>query len=424
MTSQAFDELRLKSQKLPDTPGVYFFIGPKKEILYIGKATSLKDRVKSYFGKDLVLTRGERLVEMVELAVHIEHHQTESVLEALMFEAHEIQKHQPKYNILGKDGKSFNYVVITDEEFPAIRVVRGKEISYGTSPHLNAKFLAGPFPHGGELREALRIIRRIFPYRDDKCIPYNQQKNPDKPKACWNAQIGLCPGVCVGKVTKREYARTIKHITLFFEGKMEKLLKEVERDMHSCAKQNKFEEAAKLKRTLFALEHIHDMGLIKRDLERIEGGDTFRIEAYDIAHLSGKETVGVMTVIEDGELEKSQYRKFRIRGSGGKIKVDDTNNLKEVIERRLGHPEWPLPSLMVIDGGVGQINAANAVLTERKFSIPVVSVVKDSRHKPKDILGEEKHIETWRHSILLANAEAHRFAIGYHRKLRSKGFRI
>ena len=409
---------------LPDSPGVYFFLGPKKEILYVGKATSLKDRVKSYFSKDLILTRGERLVEMVELAEKIEHHTTDSVLEALMFEAHQIQRHQPKYNILGKDNKSFNYVVITDEEFPAVQVMRGKEISYGNHPNLKAKFVAGPFPHGGELREALKIIRRIFPYREAKCIPFNQQKDPGRPKACWNAQIGLCPGVCVGRVTKREYNRTIKHIILFFEGRLDKLIQEVEKDMKACAKENKFEEAGKLKRTLFALEHIHDMALIKRDLERTENGSGFRIEAYDIAHLSGKETVGVMTVIEEGELDKSQYRKFRIRGKLGKVKVDDTNNLKEVITRRLNHPEWSLPNLIVIDGGVGQINAARAVLQELGFNIDVVSVVKDNRHKAKDILGDKKLIDQWGKSILLANSEAHRFAITYHRKLRTKGFRI
>ena len=404
---------------LPDNPGVYYFLGPKKEILYVGKATSLKDRVRSYFAKDLIDTRGERIVEMVAHATKVEHHATDSVLEALMFEAHEIQKRQPPYNTLGKDDKSFNYVVITDEEFPALKVVRGKEISYGTHPDLNALFVAGPFPHGGELREALKIIRKIFPYRDEKCIPFNKQRDPSRPKACWNYQIGLCPGTCVGKITKREYKKTIKRVVMFFEGRMDKLLKEVERDMHKCAKEHKFEEAAALKRTLYALEHIHDMALIKRDLERSHTG-SFRIEAYDIAHLSGKEAVGVMTVVEDGELEKSQYRKFKIRLD----KNNDVGNLREVLTRRLGHLEWPLPNLIVVDGGVAQINAARQVLEERGFNIDLVSVVKDTRHKAKEILGAKKHVNQWSKSILLANTDAHRFAITYHRKLRSKGFRI
>lgn len=414
----------LSTFNLPDSPGVYFFMGPKKEILYIGKATSLKDRVKSYFAKDLITTRGERLVEMVEKAVTIEHHMTESVLEALLFEAHAIQRHQPVYNIIGKDNKSFSYVVITDEDFPVVRVVRGREISYGSDPNLKARFVAGPFPHGGELREALKIIRRIFPYRDDSCTPMLEQRDPSRPKACWYAHLGLCPGVCIGRIGKREYRAQIKRIELFFLGKKEELTKNLEKEMRECAKEQKFEEAQKYKRMLYALEHIQDIALIKRDIERTHSNDKVRIEAYDIAHLSGKETVGVMTVIEDGEVEKSQYRKFRIRGVAGKVGVDDTNNLKEVLRRRFTHPEWNFPQIMALDGGVAQINAATEVLRELNLKIEVVSVLKDKTHKAKDILGSEEIKKVWTKSILLANVEAHRFAITYHRKLRSKGFRI
>jgi excinuclease ABC subunit C len=175
---------------------------------------------------------------------------------------------------------------------------------------------------------------------------------------------------------------------------------------------------------IYALDHIQDIALIKRDIERVESSETVRIEAYDIAHLGGSNTVGVMTVVEDGELEKSQYRKFRIRGVRGKVGVDDTNNLKEVLRRRLGHLEWRLPNIIVVDGGVAQINAAREILTQRGFNIDIVSVLKDSHHKAKEILGEKRHVSKWGKSILLANAEAHRFAITYHRKLRTKGFRI
>lgn len=421
-------ELKLKN--LPDTPGVYFFLGPKKEILYVGKATSLRDRVKSYFGPQLLLTRGERLVEMVEKAVNVEFLTTESVLEALILEANKIQQHEPDYNTIGKDDKSFNYVVITDEDFPRVRVVRGKDISFGSAPNLKKSFVAGPFPYGGELREALKIIRRIFPYRDDKCIPKDYQKDPNHPRACWNAQIGLCPGVCTGKISKTDYRKQIKRIELFFLGKKNQLTKNLEKEMKKAAKEENFEEAAKFRRMLYALEHIEDIALIKRDLGRVREAGTFRIEAYDIAHLSGKETVGVMTVVENGELEKSQYRKFRIRGKDNKVKIDDTNNLKEVLSRRFTHLEWPMPSLIVIDGGVGQINAAKktledmAELTQTALNIDIVSVVKDTRHKAKDILGMNTQFEMHRKSILLANSEAHRFAITYHRKLRTKGFRI
>lgn len=413
----------LKNKNLPDTPGVYFFLGPKKDILYIGKATSLKDRVKSYFANDILKTRGALIERMVHEAVDINFIETQSVLEALILEASQIKKHQPNFNIKEKDNKSFNYVVITDEDFPRVVVIRGRDIIENKAKDYKVKKTYGPFPHGGELREAMKIIRKLFPFRD-KCVPSSELKDPSKARLCFNAQIGLCPGVCKDGMTKREYRKRIKHLELFFEAKKDTLVKELEKDMVQAAKEEKFEEANRLKRTLYSLEHIQDIALIKSDVQRTLGENIFRIEAYDIAHMSGKETVGVMVVVEDGELAKSQYRKFRIRGRKNKVGIDDTNNLKEVIIRRLGHLEWPLPNLIVIDGGVGQINAAQETLKEKNFDVDIVSVVKDNRHKPKDILGMKPEIEEWNSSILLANSEAHRFAITYHRKLRSKGFRI
>lgn len=397
MNSQGY-----KSTPLPDSPGVYYFLGPKKEVLYVGKATSLKDRVKSYFGKDLILTRGPLLVRMVEEAESISFKSTDSVLEAMILEAVEIKKHQPYFNSKAKDDKSYNFVTITDEDFPKIVVTRGA----GTY---------GPFPHSGELKEALKIIRKIFPYRDDKCT---------MKKKCFNAQIGLCPGVCAGLMSKTEYRKVVRKIKMFFEAKKTELIRTLDKEMKSLAKSQKFEEAERVKRQIFALEHIHDMALIKRDIERdVERGDsekTTRIEAYDIAHLSGKNTVGVMVVVEDGERAPSQYRKFKIKVDSN----DDTNNLREVIRRRLGHIEWDLPRIIVVDGGVGQINAAKDELKKRGFDIELVSVVKDDRHKAREIIGERALVSRWSKSILLANTEAHRFAISYHRKLRNKGFRI
>lgn len=410
----------LKKFNLPDAPGVYFFIGPKKEVLYVGKATSLADRVKSYFSKDLISTRGPLIVKMIEEAERVDFIQTDSVLEALLMEAHQIKKITPRYNTRDKDNKSFNMVVVTDEDFPTILVVRSRNFAHWNVLKTNLKIKAsyGPFPHGGELREALKIIRRIFPYRDEKCA------GPKAKRPCFNFQIGLCPGVCAGSVDKKDYRKIVKRIQLFFEGKKSELIKDIEKEMKALAKDQKFEEAEKLKRTLYALEHIQDVALIKRDLERVEGDNVFRIEAYDIAHISGKDTVGVMVVVEDGELSKSQYRKFRIRGLRGKVDINDPGNLKEVLVRRLAHLEWTLPNLIVVDGGVAQINAAKEVLKDSGFNIDVAAVVKDERHKAKDVISSRGDLENHGKSILLANAEAHRFAIGYHRKLRSKGFRI
>ena len=398
----------LKEFNLPDTPGVYFFLGSpsrkasadrSKKILYIGKATSLKDRVKSYFARDILLTRSPLIAKMLEEAVRVKFIKTDSVLEALMLEASQIKKHQPIYNSKEKDDKSYNYVTITQELFPKVLVTRGS----GTW---------GPFPHGTELKTALKIIRKIFPFRDTCKL------NQSKP--CFNAQIHLCPGVCVGWISKTEYRKTLKHLTLFFEGKKPQLIKSLERDMKKLAKEHKFEDAEKTKRQIFALNHIQDIALIKSTVSKRHFDtklfEPFRIEAYDIAHISGTSVVGVMTVIENGELNKSQYRKFKIKDD----KNNDTLNLKEVLVRRFNHPEWPYPNLIVVDGGRGQINVAKGVLKKLGPDIDVASVVKDERHKAREIIGDQTHAR----EILLANSEAHRFAIGFHRRLRGKGFRI
>lgn len=408
-----------KFKDLPDSPGVYYFLGDKKQVLYIGKATSLKDRVKSYFTRDLLLTRGLLIEKMIAEAHGVRFVKTDSVLEALMLETAEIKKYQPIYNTKEKDDKSYNYVVITKEDFPRVLIVRGRNITTD-GPVPLATF--GPYPNSSELRSALKIVRKIFPFRD-KCTPAPEAKTPKK---CFNAQIGLCPGVCSGKIGKREYRKIIKHLKMFFEGKKPKLVKTLEKEMGVLAKRQKFEEAEQVKRTIYALEHIEDVALIKRDLQTANSQlqTNFRIEAYDIAHLGGKETVGVMTVVLDGELDKSQYRKFKIRGNRGN---NDIANLKEVLERRFGHSEWQYPNLIVVDGGKAQINIAQTVQKAIGTKIPVVSVVKDERHRAREILWQRprnKKQETREGEILLANAEAHRFAIKYHRKLRQKGFRI
>jgi len=407
----------VQKKKLPDKPGVYFFRGPKKKILYIGKATSLCERVKSYFGKDLEKTRGGLIVGMVKEAQSIDYTQTDSVLEALILEAYLIKKYRPRYNTEGKDDKSFNYVVITEEEFPRVLIVRGKDLQKGTFPSGDIQYLFGPFPHGGIFKEAMKLIRKMFPFRD-KCSPYvGHRMSNNLSKPCFNRQIGLCPGVCTGEISKKEYAQSIRHLKLFFEGKKRALMKKLQQEMKAYAKQQKFEKAWKIKKTIFSLNHIQDVALLKQELPQGRPLGNKRIEGYDVAHISGMSSVGVMVVIEGREVKKSDYRKFKIKNSK---KGDDTGALKEVITRRLGHNEWQLPTLIVVDGGVAQKNTALKVLKEYGYQIPVVSVVKDERHRPREILGEKRFRIKYEKEILLVNSEAHRFAVQYHRKLRSK----
>ena len=184
----AMERINLSKFKLPDSPGVYFF-KKGRAVLYIGKATSLRDRVRSYFASDIVSTRGESIARMVNEATSVAHKKTDSVLEALILEANLIKSHQPPYNAISKDNKSFNYVVITKEDFPRVMTMRGRELGeLNLKPNTsNLKAVFGPFPQGSVLREALKIVRKIFPFSDN-C-------RPNQGKSCFNAQIGLCPGV-------------------------------------------------------------------------------------------------------------------------------------------------------------------------------------------------------------------------------------
>ena len=213
-------------------------------------------------------------------------------------------------------------------------------------------------------------------------------------------------------MNKREYARTIRHIKMLFSGKVKMLKKMLEREMRAEAKAERYENARELRRQIGALEHIRDVSLIKSDLPRI----SVRIEAYDVAHTSGAETVAVMTVVNNGEPEKDSYRKFKIKTA----KNDDIGALKEALSRRLAHNEWPFPRVFVVDGGTAQLRVATSVLKGAGVVIPVVAVVKNEFHKPERLIGDAKAIEACGKEILLANQEAHRFAISYHRTRRRR----
>jgi excinuclease ABC subunit C len=392
---------------LPDAPGVYFFRDTDGNILYIGKATSLRDRVRSYFNPDLMKSRGLRLVSMVTAADTVTFQETGSVLEALLLESKLIKEHVPPYNTKEKDNKSFTCVVITREPFPRVLAMRIREFEKRFTKK-DTLVVYGPFASLTQLREAMKIIRRMFPYRD-RC-----EVNQGKP--CFNAQLGLCPGVCIGKVTEEEYKRHIANIRKLFEGKRTELKKDLEKQMQEYAKKQEFEKAGQLRNTLFALDHIKDISLI-RDDEIVSFKDAaFRIEAYDVAHISGTDRVGVMTVIEGKEKMTDEYRRFKLPEKTN----DDYAGLREVMLRRFNHKEWRFPDLIVIDGGVGHKQTAESILAHLGLLIPVVSVVKDERHKPKDILGASIHVDNHKKEILLANAESHRFAIGYHKVLRNK----
>ncbi len=390
-------------KKLPDSPGVYIF-KKGRDVLYVGRATSLRDRVKSYFGDDLIQTRGPLLVDMITMSKTLEHLTTDSVLEAIILEANLIKKYQPIYNTKEKDDKSFYYVVITEEDFPKVLLERESDLR---TTHYVLRTSFGPFPNGPAIREGLKIIRKIFPFHDGSSIKKDQ--------FTFYRQLGLAPDTSNADAQK-SYNKNIENIILFFKGKKKELVKNLEREMTSLAKEMRFEEAGKIKQKISALQHIRDVSLIKHD-ELLKKDFGFRIEAYDVSHISGTNMVGVMTVVEGGVADKNEYRKFRIRGYD---KSNDVGALAEIIKRRLGHPEWKYPNLVVVDGSVAQKRRVENIFNELGIQIPVVAVVKNERHKPKAILGNKKITIEHEKAIILANAESHRFALRYHQEKRSQ----
>ena len=401
--------------RLPDAPGVYMFRGkggPARlgKILYIGKATSLRDRVRSYFSTDLGNARSPTIVQMVDEARRVTYEETGSVLEALILEANLIKRYQPLYNVEQKDNKSFNYLVITKEEFPRVIVVRGRDL-YQKWSEKDIKYVFGPYPTGASLKEVIKKVRKIFPFRNT-CAPAPAGGSG---RPCFNRQIGLCPGVCTGEVSSKEYAKTVRNIRELFLGHFKGLKRKLAQEMRAYAADEQFEKAAKTRRQIVALEHVRDVSLI-RDETRVSSGGGVRVEAFDVAHTSGTATVAVMTVVSNGEAVKVAYRKFNIRTATN----DDVAALQEALERRLGHTEWPLPRVLVVDGGTAQMHAAQRVLKKAGIVIPIVGVVKNQFHKPERLVGNARAIEAYERDILLANNEAHRFAITWHRKRRER----
>ena len=404
--------------KLPDSSGIYIFRDYRKRPIYIGRATSLRSRVKSYFGPGLEKSRGPRLIEMIAKSKRLTWQSTDSVLEAILLENILIKRYQPHYNIAERDDKSSQYVVITDEPWPRVFLVRARELERspqnGSGQYRILKSF-GPFPDIWLIIQSLKILRRMFPFRD--------KKSNDPRHEHFYQSLGHSPETDTVEARKK-YMKTIRYLMMFFEGKKGALQAKIEREMKRYAKNLKFEEAAQAKKLLYALKHINDVALIRRESDLLsyqtksvtDAG--FRMEAYDIAHLSGTNVVGSMVASVNGVFAKSEYRKFKIK----KETNNDALNLAEVVYRRLNHSEWTYPDLIIVDGNEVQLEAVRNVLKARRLEIPTVAVVKDKGHKASRILGDETIIQRCHKDIIALNAECHRFTIAYHRKRRSVAF--
>jgi excinuclease ABC subunit C len=419
-------------KELPETPGIYVYFKDKK-VIYVGKAINLKRRISSYFDLDLET----KTARMISEATNLSYIKVTSELEALLLEARLIRSYMPHYNIAAKDDKHPLYIVVTKEKYPRILSVR-KLTAY--SQGLIASY--GPFPSSSNVKSVLKLVRRIFPYSDHKL-----GKRP-----CLYSHIGLCnpcPSEMAGikndelriKNEKR-YKQNIKNIKSILDGKIDKLSKNIEKEMNLASKKEDFEEALKLRNQIEQLEYITRPALptdfylenpnlyedqrkkelqalrslivnCKRSLPsdgKLQITNLKRIECFDNAHLSGEYATASMVTFIDGTADKKYYRHFKIRMTK---KGDDYESMREIAGRRAKHlADWGRPDLIIVDGGIGQVAAFKKGIS----NIPVVGIAK---HPDRLIIGEDK-IKLVGPALNLVSRmrdEAHRFARRYHHKL-------
>ena len=388
-------------KNLPDKSGIYLFY-KDKELLYVGKATSLKNRVRSYFRN----SKNTRPIEVLIKEINdIKYIITESVIEASILEAKYIKKFKPKYNVIGKDDKSWIYFYLTKEDFPKLKTIREHDLK-----DLKAKKVFGPYPNI-KTAEMMKLLHFLF---------FISKCSPNQKKPCFDYQIKKCLGVCINIISKEEYdKRVIKPLIQFLNGNKKGVIKNLERQMKAFAKDKKFEEANRVKFQIFRLQKIQDASLINKSFiedDFKEKRKELRIEGYDISNLGNDNKVGSMVVASSTQILKSEYRKFKIKNV---FKQSDIDCLKEVFGRRLKHEDWALPDIVLIDGGKAQVNLG------KKFfkNIFVFGIAKgEDRKRDEFIYGDKNEeiisfIEENRNFLLSLRDEAHRFAINYQKRL-------
>ena len=415
------EALKAKLKTLPSAPGVYFHKNAEGEVIYVGKAAVLKNRVRQYFQnteKDPKTTALVAEIAMTDWLV------VDTEMDALFLESEMIKRYMPKWNILLRDDKTVSYVRIDmKSEVPYVTLTRNPEGD-------DAEYI-GPFYAKKTVSDALRILRKVFPYY---IKPYDGKKSLD-------TDLGLNPGIEIGKTTPKEYKKDLKKLIKYLEGGRKTLLTEIEKEMKYAAAEGKYEEAAKLRNQLFGLQELRKRIVFSdkefMDISQDEALKQLkellnlpevpkRIEGYDISHQSGQDVVGSMVVFVNGASDRAEYRKFKLRNQ----KNDDTGNLREVLERRMKHDEWEMPNLIILDGGIGQISAVLDLCKEK--NIPVIGRNKSGDHArnagvtiiiPTDDKYDEIEINPESHVAKLIariDEESHRFAITYHRLLKRK----
>ena len=410
--------LKQKLSKLPDAPGVYFHKNEAGEVIYVGKAAVLKNRVRQYFQKSRKDVKTEALVAEIYDTDWIV---VDTEMDALFLESEMIKRYMPKWNILLRDDKSVSYVRISMQD--AVPYV-----SFTRTPMDDKAVYVGPFYGKTVVERAVRALRRIFPYY---VKPYDGKKTLD-------TDLGLTPGIEIDKTTPEQYKKNLKKFIRYLEGDRKKLLSELEKTMKNEAEKGNYELAAEARDQLFGLKELQkkivfsdkefldissDQALM--DLKRMLGlkEPPRRIEGYDISHQSGTNTVGSMVVFINGASARSEYRKFKVRSSTN----DDLKSMVEVITRRLKHKEWDYPDLIILDGGAGQVNTVLPLV--EPLDIPIIGRDKSGDHSKsatvkiiipnKGLMPIDKGSHVAR-LIARIDEESHRFAITYHSLLKRK----
>ena len=422
-----------KVRSFPHTPGVYLMKDAAGRVIYVGKAKDLRSRAGSYFLK--AATLDQRTARLVEEIRDIDYVEAESEVDALLIEARLIKDIQPKYNKELKDSKTFPYLEIhVREDFPRVEFTR--------EPKQRGTKLYGPFASASGLRGAIQVLQKVFQFRTCSLDIREGDSRWQWFRPCLLASIRQCSAPCNLRISKEEYRKDIRRLQRFLEGNKKALLEELRQDMALAGKELRFEEAARLRDEIRLLETLDERG----DLDTHVQPEVFHIdprkgllglkkvlrlaapprtiEAVDVAHLAGSETVASLVQFIDGLPFKPGYKHYRIRTVEG---VDDTASIREVVGRRfrrLSEEGDVFPDLLLIDGGKGQLNAALAAFAALELQPPtVISLAK--RNEEIYTPGREDPLRIGRHSYALrllqyVRDEAHRFAQYHHHLLRRK----
>ena len=431
-----FEKLRKIIRTFPTGSGLYFMKDAKETVLYIGKAGNLRSRVASYFqpSSDIESTRGPKIAEMLAKVETVDFLETKNEVDAVLQEARLIKDIRPPYNSDLIDDKTFPYLEITiRDEFPGVYITR--------KPQTNSR-LFGPFANVGDLRGAMVILQKIFKFRTCRLEISASDEKRRFFRPCILYSIKQCTAPCADYTSKTDYRKSIGDLVKFLNSKRTTVLKQLQKQMDETADRRDYEKAAMYRDRIRLIENLDKRGSVSEDVQpevfftdptdalvklqkMLDSQNPVRIiEGFDIAHIAGADTVGSLVRFIDGKPFKAVYSRYKIKTVSG---IDDYACLKEVLVRRFYHAAtgqelWP--DLVLVDGGIGQLHAAQDAFKELKVSPPkLVALAK--REEIIYIAGKDEPLKLpatnpAKKLLQYVRDEAHRFAQHYHHILRRK----